>query len=207
MIQEIAIRKVKNGMLEKFSQSRKRFIELLKKNDGIMLDCEFESFFTMPGADDTEVFVGTTIYESAEVVKNISEKLLQTAEAGTFFSTFDMKAFALAKPVEVAAEEIINNLQKSSVVEVAIRKPKGGHEADFNNKRDDFFRLVAACPGYVFDCEYIDVNTGDNIVLIGWRDKLSFQNALSQLQTKNEMMAFFSILDVKAYQASEKITV
>ncbi|MCB9045369.1 MAG: hypothetical protein H6550_04420 [Chitinophagales bacterium] len=207
MIQEIAIRKVKNGMLEKFIESRKKFIDLLKKNDGIILDCEFESFFTMPGADDTEVLVGTTIYESAEVVTNISEKLLQTAEANAFFSTFDMKAFALTKPVEVAEEEIINNLQKSSVVEVAIRRPKDGHKADFNDRRDDFFRLVAACPGHVFDCEYIDVNTGNNVVLIGWKDKVSFQNALSHLQTKNEMMAFFSILDVKAYQATEKTSI
>ncbi|MEO1663658.1 MAG: hypothetical protein AAFU54_03395 [Chloroflexota bacterium] len=58
---EIAVRKVKEGRLEDFKTARSNFIALLKKQDGILADREFESFFALPQPDEQPVFIGMTL--------------------------------------------------------------------------------------------------------------------------------------------------
>ena len=53
----------------------------------------------------------------------------------------------------------------------------------------------------MFDKEFVDLQSNDKVVLIGWRSQADFQQALGALSTRPEMQAFFGILDVKAYQA------
>lgn len=204
---EIAIRQVKAGQEDAFVQARAAFIRALKAQDGVERDWEFRSFFTMPTPDETDVFVGMTRYASMDDVARISENLLGSEEAQRFFSTFDMKAFVLVQPADggpFRLEEVIN--RPGQVLEVAVRRPKAGLEDEFPPRREAFFAQVAAQPGHIMNREFIDLQTGANVVLIAWDSLADFQNGLNALSTAPEMGAFFDILDVQAYQALQAVT-
>lgn len=198
---EIAIRKVKEGQEEAFVNARTAFISKLKAQKGIQKDWEFKSFFTMPEPDNTDVFVGMTRYESAEAMQNIANNLMQSPEAGQFFGTFDMKAFVAVQPADGSNFKLEDYIKDGNVLEVAVRTVKEGNENDFEAKRKGFFDLIAQQDGYLFDKEFIDLQTGDKVVLIGWKSMEDFQKGAGYLQTQPQMGEFFGILNVKAYQA------
>jgi len=198
---EIAIRKVKEGQDEAFVNARTAFINKLKAQDGIQKDWEFKSFFTMPEPDNTDVFVGMTRYESAEAMQKVADNLMQSPEAGQFFGTFDMKAFLAVQPADGSDFKLEDHINAGNVLEVAVRTVKEGNEAVYDTKRKGFFDLIAQQEGYLFDKEFIDLQTGDKVVLIGWKSMEAFQQGAGYLQTQPQMGDFFSILNVKAYQA------
>lgn len=198
---EIAIRKVKAGKDNEFVAARTNFINKLKAQDGIEQDWEFKSFFTMPEPDDTDVFVGMTRYASPAAMRSIADKLMSSAEAGQFFGTFDMKSFVAVQTADGKPFKLEDHISGSNVLEVAVRSVKEGQADDFGSRRKDFFDLIAKQDGYLFDREFIDLQTGDKVVMIGWKSMGDFQKGAGFLQTQPEMGAFFSILDVKAYQA------
>lgn len=199
---EIAIRKVKAGQEDAFVAARANFIRLLKAQDGVEKDWEFKSFFTMPELDDSDVFVGMTRYNSMETVGRLSEKLMGSPEAAAFFGTFDMKAFVLVTPADGQSFKLEDVIQhEGQVLEVAVRTPKAGMEGQFQALRDGFFGKAAEQPGYIMDREFIDAQSGANVVLIAWESQEAFTNALGVLQTQPEMGAFFSAIDAQAYQA------
>ncbi|MCB9313307.1 MAG: hypothetical protein H6568_11120 [Lewinellaceae bacterium] len=200
-VMEIAIRKVKEGQEDAFATARTTFIHTLKMQEGVQKDWEFKSFFTMPEPDDTDVFVGMTRYESLEAMQAIAGKLMQSPEAGQFFSTFDMKSFVAVQPVDGGDFRLEDHIQNGNVLEVAVRTVKTGSEDEFEPKRRAFFDLIARQPGYLFDREFVDVQTGDKVVLIGWSSMEDFQKGAGFLQGQPQMGDFFGILDVKAYQA------
>lgn len=203
---EIAIRQVKAGHEEAFVRARSEFIRVLKAERGVERDWEFQSFFTMPTPDETDVFVGMTRYASMEDVSRISEALLGSEEAQRFFSTFDMKAFVLVQTADggpFRLEDVIN--RPGQVLEVAVRRPKEGMEEQFAPRREAFFARVAAQPGYIMDREFIDLQSGANVVLIAWDSLADFQNGLGAVSAAPEMAAFFEILYVKAYQALQMV--
>jgi hypothetical protein len=201
MVQEIAIRKVKAGQDEAFKAARRALIQKLKAQAGVEKDWEFQSFFTMPEPDDTDVFVGMTRYDSVETVQRISGELMQSPEAAAFFATFDMKAFVLVQPADGGDFQMEDYVQPGHVLEVAVRVPKEGQEGEFDHLRKGFFDQVAQQPGYLFDREFVDLQSGDKVVLIGWESQSDFVSALETLQTQPEMGAFFSAIEAKAYQA------
>ena len=199
---EIAIRRVKAGQEDAFVAARSNLIQLLKAQEGVEKDWEFHSFFTMPTPDETDVFVGMTRYDSVETVGRISDKLMSSPEAGAFFSTFDMKAFVMVTPTDgqpFKLEDVIQN--DGQVLEVAVRTPKAGMEDQFQSLRDAFFGKAAEQPGYIMDREFVDLQSGANVVLIAWESQEAFQNALGHLQTQPEMGAFFGAIEAQAYQA------
>lgn len=199
---EIAIRKVKVGQETAFFTARTNFIRLLKMQTGVENDWEFQSFFTMPEPDDSDVFVGMTRYDSMETVGRISDELMGSPEAQAFFSTFDMKAFVLVTPADGQPFKLEDVIQHNGqVLEVAVRKPKEGLENQFQSLRDGFFGKAAEQPGYIMDREFIDLQSRANVVLIAWESQEAFQNALGFLQTQPEMGAFFGAIDAQAYQA------
>lgn len=198
---EIAIRKIKEGQDDAFVKTRTAFISKLKAQQGIQKDWEFKSFFTMPEPDNTDVFVGMSRYESAEAMQNIANNLMQLPEAGAFFSTFDMKAFVAVQPADGSDFKLEDHIKEGNVLEVAVRTVKEGSENEFDAKRKAFFDLIAQQEGYLFDKELIDLQTGDKVVLIGWKSMADFQKGAGYLQTQPQMGEFFSILNVKAYQA------
>lgn len=200
-ILEIAIRKVKEGQDEAFLNARTAFINKLKAQQGIQQDWEFKSFFTMPEPDHTDVFVGMTRYASAEVMQNIANNLMQSPEAGQFFDTFDMKAFVAVHPADESNFKLEDYIKDGNVLEVAVRTVKEGNENDFETKRKGFFDLIAQQDGYLFDKEFVDLQTGDKVALIGWKSMEDFQKGAGYLQTQPQMGEFFGILNVKAYQA------
>lgn len=200
-IMEIAIRKVKKGQDAAFYDARTAFISKLKEQNGIEKDWEFKSFFTMPEPDDTEVFVGMTRYESPEAMQAIAANLMQSPEAGQFFSTFDMKAFVAVQPADGSDFKLEDHIKEGNVLEVAVRTVKEGSEGEFADKRKGFFDMIEQQEGYLFDQEFTDLQTGAKVVLIGWKSIEDFQKGAGFLQTQPQMGAFFGILDVKAYQA------
>lgn len=198
---EIAIRKVKEGQYDGFATARTAFISKLKAQEGVQKDWEFKSFFTMPQPDDTDVYVGMTRYTSPEAMQRIAGELMQAPEAGQFFGTFDMKAFVAVQPADGGEFRLEDHLREGSVLEVAVRTVIEGKEDEFDAKRRAFFDLIAQQDGYMFDREFVDLQTGDKVVLIGWASMEDFQKGAGFLQTQPQMGEFFSILDVKAYQA------
>lgn len=198
---EIAIRKLKEGQQQPFTEARKAFIDKLKKQKGVEKDWEFKSFFTMPEPDDTDVFVGMTRYESPQAMQAIADELLSSPEVSQFFNTFNMKAFLAVQPADNNAFNLEDYIHPGNVLEVAARSIKEGMEPEFNTRRNAFFRLISEQPGYLFDREFIDMQSGDRVVLIGWQSQDQFLKAANYLQSQNEMADFFSILNVKAYQA------
>ncbi len=200
-VMEIAIRKVKSGKDEVFLNARGKFIDKLKSQEGIQKDWEFKSFFTMPELDDTDVFVGMTRYDSTDSMQKIANNLMSSQEALTFFDTFEMKSFVAVQPAnenEVKLEDYIKN---GNVLEVAVRTVKESNKSEFESKRKEFFNLIEKQEGYLFDKEFIDILTGDKVVLIGWKSIEDFQKAATFLQNQPQMGQFFNILNVKAYQA------
>lgn len=198
---EIAIRKVKEGQGEAFVNARTAFINKLKAQQGIQQDWEFKSFFTMPEPDNTDVFVGMTRYESAEAMQKIADNLMQSAEAGAFFGTFDMKAFVAVQTADGGEFKLEDHIKEGNVLEVAVRTVKEGNENEYDAKRKGFFDLIAQQDGYIFDREFTDLRSGDKVVLIGWKSMEDFQKGAGFLQTQPQMGEFFGILNVKAYQA------
>lgn len=198
---EIAIRQVKDGQEAAFAQARAAFISKLTQQSGVEQDWEFHSFFTLPKPDRSDVFVGMTRYASAAAMQTIADAILASPEAGQFFSTFDMKAFVAVQPVDDSdfrLEELIN---PGNVLEVAVRTVHPEQVAEFEPRRAAFFELIAQQQGYLFDQEFVDLQTGDQVVLIGWESQEAFQAAAVYLQSQPQMGEFFSILEVKAYQA------
>ena len=200
---EIAIRRVKTGQEGAFIAARANLIRLLKAQDGVERDWEFQSFFTMPEPNATDVFVGMTRYDSMATVGRLSEKLMTSPEAAAFFGTFDMQAFVMVTPADGQSfklEDVIQNDEQ--VLEVAVRTPKAGMEGQFQTLRNAFFGKAAEQPGYkIMDREFIDAQSGANVVLIAWESREAFMNALGVLQTMPEMGAFFGAIDAQAYQA------
>lgn len=205
-VMEIAIRKVKAGQDAEFAAARSAFIARLKAQPAAEKDWEFKSFFTMPGTDDTDVFVGMTRYTSIEGAAGIADKLMTSTEAQEFFSTFDMKALVMVQPAdggEFQLESYIN--APGQVLEVAVRTPTVSEEA-FRSGRNAFFTAVAEQPGHIMDREFIDLQTQARVVLIAWESVEAFQNAVGVLQGRPEMDAFFGMIDVQAYQAVQPVS-
>lgn len=202
-IYEIAVQQIHADAEDTYPAARRAFLEVLKEQPGNQEDWTFESFFTMPQPNEGTVLVGITRWASMESFANASEALMSTERAQAVFSKVDMKAFVQARPVdgvEFVLERYIDS--GDQVLEVAIRKPKPGvSEADYQRARDAFFAQVGAQPGYLFDQELVD-DAGHRIVLIGWSSAGAFEAALQILQTRPEMGAFFSMIDVQAYQAA-----
>jgi len=131
----------------------------------------------------------------------IADALLPKKVATDFFSTFEMKAFVAIQTSNGSNFYLEDKITAGNVLEVAIRKVKEGYEQDFDRLRNGFFGRIQEQQGYLFDQEFLDLQNGDKVVLIGWNSIEAFQKAAEKLQSYTEMGNFFAALDVKAYQA------
>ena len=203
-IYEIAIQRIKPEHAEAYPEVRRAFLAELDKQSGNEKDWTLRSFFTMPEPDDAEVLVGITRWSSQDDFNTANAALGSTELAGSLFSKVDMKAFVQVRTADgepFALESVFEG--GDNVLEVAVRRPKDGvSEADYAAARDAFFGEVAKQDGYRFDREFVD-DDGNRVVLIGWDSLSSFQAALGALQGTPQMGAFFSIIDVTAYQAAQ----
>lgn len=200
---EIAIQKVLPEHAHQYAQVRAEFLAQLQDRPGNEADWTFRSFFTMPEPDEAEVLVGITRWSSLDAFAAATEALGSTDLARRLFGSVQMRAFVQVQPADGSdfrLEDVLTGPE--AVLEVAIRRPKPGvTEARYQAGHDAFFALVRAQPGFAFDQELVDAE-GARAVLIGWRSADDFQNALGMLQHREEMGAFFGLIDVQAYQAT-----
>ena len=125
-------------------------------------------------------------------------------QCGASQNVVDMKAFVQVRTADGQPFALEDHFRGGdNVLEVAVRRPKGGvSEGDYSAARDAFFGKVSEQSGFVFDREFVD-DDGNRVVLIGWDSMASFQGALGALQEQPEMGQFFGLIDVSAYQAAQ----
>ena len=169
----------------------------LEAHDSVKLLVNGVSFFTMPVPDTQRVVVSIIGWSG-------------TAPAA-------LAAFDQALPIGVSlkarattalngpdADALSEHIRRSGTLEVAIRTPKLGQEELFLRERERFFGVVRQRTGFVFDQELPAVDSDVRAVLIGWKDRPAFMEALGVLGQAPEMGSFFSTIDVHAYQAFER---
>lgn len=204
-VYELAINKVKEGKFAEFKDARATFITEMKKVEGAGIDGAFQSFFTMPGQNDTEVFIGITEWASMQDFGKAAEELMPTDAFKNYFQTFDQLAYVLLTPEDGKPFDVQTILKDGQVVEFAVRSVKEGQEGVFADKRKAFFDKVAEQKGYLFDREFVTVDGKARAVIIAWESMESFQQALGALSQLPEMGEFFSVLDVQAYQVGQLV--
>ena len=203
-IYELAINKVKPGRLADFKAARAAFITEMKKAEGVGPDAAYQSFFTMPGENETEVFVGVTEWSSAEDFAAAAAQLMPTEAFRNYFQTFEQLAYLQLCPEDGKPFNLQKIAGDDFVIEFAARTVKPGQEHLFAEKRRAFFDAVGAQPGYLFDREFVAIDSDVKAVIIAWASQADFQNALGALSQMPEMGDFFSILNVQAYQATQQ---
>ncbi len=202
---ELAMNKVKPGQLEAFKSAREAFILEMKKEEGIGPDGTFQSFFTMPGELDSEVYVGITEWTSMQAFQQACQNLMPTPAFGNYFATFDQLAYLQLKPQDGGEFNINDLLKEGQVIEFAVRYPRSEAAEQFPQKRADLFQRIAQQEGYLFDREFVSIQGDKQVVIIVWDSQENFQKALQTLSQCQEMMDLMSIVVVDAYQATQKV--
>lgn len=168
---EIAIRQVKTGQTSAFTTARTNFINILTKEPGVFNDREYKSFLHYNPAQDAtrEVYVGMTQYENLAAFQAANQKLGNSAEATTFFNTFDALTYTILKPLKSGTTVDLTKVASSGqVLEIAVRdlsKYTNFNKADYEAKRDAFLVELAKQPARV--AEYQWVSALDPNIVIG----------------------------------------
>lgn len=181
---EIAIRRLNDGQdVMAFETARDAFVELLRKQDGVGTDREFQAVFdfTVNGPPVPSVYIGMTQYDTLGAFQAAGEALGSTPEAGAFFSTFKPEAFTVLRPLEEGSEVNLAGIasSKGNILEVAVRdlsKYQGFDAAAYASTRDAFLTLLKGQPGVV--AEYQWVSALDPNVVVGmtvYQDQPAFQ--------------------------------
>ena len=147
-VMEITIRMVKEGQMEEFVDARKNFITVLKEQNGVLADREFQSFYALPAPDDRGVFIGMTEYETGTTVGKIQSKMKVISKFLKFKKTIDLKAYVFVEPTEgpdfnlkaLASDE-------GEILEIGVRRVKPGMENEFNEYRKKFVDLLSSYDG------------------------------------------------------------
>ena len=195
-VMEIAVRQVKEDRLGDFVAARADFIALLKAQDGIVADREFESFFALPQPDETPVYIGMTVYESMDVVQAVGAALLETPEAAAFFDTFDFKAYVFVMPPEdfdlttLAAED-------GQVLELAVRAVNEDMDEKFVETRDAFVTLLSEQDGALesYELEVVSEDEAGRNITVGmtvYENQEKFQMILGGLQQEAVTGEYFA---------------
>lgn len=163
---EIAVRAVKADSLASFESARTAFINLLKAQEGVLADREFERIFSFTG-DTNTVFVGMTEYESNEVYQQVAAEIGNSAEAGAFFGTFDPVVFTITKRIDDADPDLASliNTTNGQVLEIAVRDLNAYEnfdQTDYEQKRDAFLEKLAEQPGFVSEHQFVSADDQNN---------------------------------------------
>lgn len=168
----------------------------LVTHEGVKLLVNGPSFFTMPEPDTQRVVVsiigwgGTAPQALAAFDQALPIGVSAKAQATVELNDSDVNALK-------------EHVRNAGALEVAIRTPKVGQEEHFLRERERFFGVVRQQTGFVFDQELPAVDSAVRAVLIGWKDRPAFMEALGVLGQAPEMGSFFGTIDVHAYQAFE----
>ncbi len=202
---ELAINKAKPGQLEEFQSARAAFISKLKKEQGAGPNATFLSFFSTTDELDSEVYIGLGEWASIEAIQQATQDLGPGPLFKNYDDTFNQLAYVRMKPENGKPFDINDIFKKGEVVEFAAIAVKPQFVDAFEQRRTDFFDLVAQQEGYVLDREFLAVEGDLRVAIVAWDSLEDFQNALQNLSQTSEMQDFFSIVNVQTYQASQKI--
>lgn len=169
----------------------------LEAHDSVKLLVNGASFFTMPEPDAQHVAVCIIGWSgTAPAALTAFDQALPIGVS--------LKAQATTALNGPDADALSEHVSRSGALEVAIRTPKLGQEEHFLRERERFFAVVRHPTGYVFDQELRAVDSDVRAVLIGWKDRGAFMEALGVLGQAPEMGSFFGTIDVHAYQGFER---
>jgi len=162
---ELAMNQVKtNGSVE-FEAKRTAFLDLLKKQNGVVKDKRFDMFFNYAtGAAVTKeapIVIGMTQYKSLETFNKIAGKLLPSTEAAQYFKTFDQIVFTVLKPSKSCEEVNLASMcsKDGQILEIAVRDVSGYKDmADYETKRDAFLKLLSKQAGFVKEYQWVSAD-------------------------------------------------
>jgi len=206
---EIAIRKVKKGRLDEFKKARAVFITELKKQEGVVVDREFQSFYALPAPDDTEVFIGMTTWASMEAFGAAGQNLLGTAVAQNFFDTFDFKAYAAVKPPEGFDLRTLAS-RPGQILELGVRSTPSEQQEAFDQTKPPFIEFLTSQDGVLEDYELEVVSENEQNLSVGmtvYDSQESFQKiAESGLLQHPITGAYFATFTLVASQFAFSVT-
>lgn len=159
---EIAVRVLNEGQaVSEFESARDEFVALLREQEGVSTDREFEAFFNFStyAPPAPPVFIGMTQYDSIEAFQAAGEAIGTSPEAEAFFATFTPELFTVLVPVESGTAVNLAAIADGSgqVLEIAVRD--FGLYENFNanayaSARDAFLDLLAAQDGVVAEYQW-----------------------------------------------------
>ncbi|OJJ14062.1 hypothetical protein BKI52_44570 [marine bacterium AO1-C] len=208
-VYEIAVRMVKKGKKIDFVDQRSKFIKLLKKQEGVSNNREFQSFYALPQPDKREVFIGLTRYNSLETVGNVSRKVMPRFMQ--FAQTMDLKAYVFV--MLIAGKKFkLNKLaaKKGQVLEVAIRRVKKGQNKAFQETRKAFVNYLSKQKGVLGSWEFAVVGGKDRerltVGMSVYKNKEVFMKIVKQVQSNPLAGKYFSTFDPVALQYAVSTT-
>lgn len=189
---EIAVRRLNEGQdVADFEAKRDAFVALLKQQDGVGTDREFQAFFDFAsqGSPTPPVYIGMTQYESAEAYAGAGQAIGSSAEAGVFFGTFTPEAFTTLRLLDPTSSPNLAAIanQSGQVLEVAVRdvsKYENFETGAYEAARDTFLDLLRTQPGVV--AEYQWISTTDPNIVVG-------------MTVYESQQAFFGVLGNQAF--------
>lgn len=204
-VTEIAIRIVKDGKSDEFKDTRKNFITVLKEQDGVLADREFESFYALPKPDDSEVFIGMTDYKTYKTVGKVQSKMSVVSKFLKFKKNMDLKAYIFVQQSE-GLDFNLKTLasQNGEILEIGVRKVKPGMEKEFNEYRKKFVELLSSYNGVKESYEFTVVGGKDfeglTVGMTVYESKEAFMALAGPIMKEEITQKYFGTFDVVASQ-------
>ena len=206
---EIAVRSVKEGMMETFVANREKFIKVWMDNEGAASDREYESIFGMPNTENPK-FIGMTSWSSQENFGAAGQNPEVQKVAPNFMGTFDMLAFVTAKPIEgdFNLASIIQN--DGEILELAIRRIKNLDEAEeFHKRRKAYVAKLDEVEGvlasYEFEPVFSGVGDGITIGMTEYANQEAVDRAGQSVNQGPEAKAFQEMMEVVTFNYLKRV--
>lgn len=204
-VTEIAIRLVKDGMKEEFIEARSNFISVLKEQNGVLADREFESFYALPTPDEREVFIGMTNYENYKTVGKVQGKMGVVSKFLKFKKTMDLKAYVFVQQTEGPTfnlETVASG--DGEIIEIGVRRVKKGMENEFNQYRKQFVDLLSSYDGVKESYEFKVVGGEDidrlTVGMTVYESKDAFMKLAEPIMKEQVTQQYFGTFEVVASQ-------
>lgn len=210
-VYEIAINQAKKDSLETFLETRKKFVEVLGKEETTLNEGKWKPIFTVnPDYNLDEILIGMTEWSSFEGFGETAIKLMPQEVTQNYFSSFNPLAYAILEPLDDKNFDFESIKKEGQVIEFAIRK---GKTADaFGENREAFFSSLNNYEGFKSAREFkvyeLDENGMPHLaentqaVIIVWESITSFQAAAEPVLSSELYQKFSSQIDVQSYFAS-----
>lgn len=204
-VTEIAIRKVKEGELDAFKGTRQNFITVLKEQDGVLADREFESFYALPEPDERPVYIGMTDYATGKTVGKVQGNMGVISKFLKFKKTMDLKAYVFVQQTE-GLNFTLKTLasEDGQILEIGVRKVKAGQEAAFNSYRKEFVELLSSYEGVLESYEFKVVGGKDidglSVGMTVYESKEAFMKLAGPIMEQEVTQKYFGTFDIVASQ-------